>query len=113
MKMPPPFRNGMYAAYSAAFSRMLSESTPGREPEELPLKRSLAAICAREQVPIIEEQCLGNEPRGQRVTEQQALPEQLFMITEQIEPRHPGGEPRERGLVLGMEARRAAAGAGG
>src|SRR6185437_5300187 len=30
MKMPPPFRNGMYAAYSAAFSRMLSESTPGR-----------------------------------------------------------------------------------
>ena len=30
MKMPPPLRNGMYAAYSAAFSRMLSDSTPGR-----------------------------------------------------------------------------------
>jgi hypothetical protein len=32
MKMPPPLRNGMYAAYSAARSRMLSESTPGRAP---------------------------------------------------------------------------------
>ena len=30
MKMPPPRRNGMYAAYSAARSRMLSDSTPGR-----------------------------------------------------------------------------------
>src|SRR5213078_3571920 len=30
MKMPPPLRNGIYAAYSAAFSRMLSERTPGR-----------------------------------------------------------------------------------
>src|ERR1700682_5291743 len=45
MKMPPPLRKGMYAAYSAAFSRMLSESTPGRDTvagPEPPLERSVA-----------------------------------------------------------------------
>src|ERR1043165_4415734 len=37
----------MYAAYSAAFSRMLSDNTPGRETEdgvEFPLKRSFMLV---------------------------------------------------------------------
>src|SRR5664279_4667822 len=34
MKIPPPLRNGMYAAYNAAFSRILSDRTPGRLPAD-------------------------------------------------------------------------------
>ena len=87
--MPPPLRNGIYAAYSAAFSRMLSDSTPGRATlrrvrPELPCVPPSSA----KQFPIVDEERLGDETRLQRMHDQRALPRQRPMIAKQRERRH-------------------------
>src|ERR1700680_1093829 len=102
MKMPPPLRNGIYAAYSAAFSRMLSESTPGRETVAgpvLPLERSVAMLIhltSGEQLAVFDQQRFGDPARLQRMRKQRALSQQRSIITEQGHQCHPAGETRQR-----------------
>src|ERR1700687_6067205 len=99
MKMPPPLRKGMYAAYSAAFSRMLSESTPGRETvagPEPPLERSVAMLIhltVGDQLRVFDHHRFGHPSRLQRVGKQRTLSEQLSIITEQSPQCHPPREP--------------------
>src|SRR6186713_1895404 len=107
MKMPPPLRNGMYAAYSAAFSRMLSERTPGRATPAL--GAVLGSAMSGEQRPVLGQQRLGDEPRLQRMRDPGTLEEDRSMIAAKGDPRHPGRQGGERGLprrqALGPAAR--------
>src|ERR1700730_18560843 len=112
MKMPAPLRKGMYAAYSAAFSRMLSESTPGRETVAgpvPPLERSVAmliALTSGEQLAVFDQQRFGDPSRLQRMRNERALFEQFLIIAEQGHQCHPPGEPRQGVAVIGVEGRR-------
>src|ERR1700732_2564927 len=112
MKMPPPLRKGMYAAYSAAFSRMLSESTPGRETvagPEPPLGRSVAMLVHStlgDQLAVVDQQRFGDPSRLQRMGEQRALSEQLLIIAEQRHQCPPPREPPQGVPVIGGEGGR-------
>src|ERR1700674_638113 len=112
MKMPPPLRKGIYAAYSAAFSRMLSESTPGRDTvagPEPPLERSVATLSHLtfgEQLAVFDQQRFGDPSRLQRMGKQRTLLEQLLIIAEQRHQCHPPREPRQGVPVIGVEGGR-------
>src|ERR1700716_990505 len=112
MKIPPPLRKGMYAAYSAAFSRMWSESTPGRETvagPEPPLERSVAMLIHLtfgEQLAVLDQQRLGDPSRLQRMGKQRTLSEQLLIIAEKGHQCPPPREPRQGVAVIGVEGGR-------
>ena len=108
MKMPPPFRNGMYAAYSAARSRMLSDSTPGRAPPAASAAFAAAPVSLRsaiaqpKQSPVIDQQRLGDEARHQRMREQRTLSQQRPMIAKERHRRHPARERRRAHARVGI-----------
>src|SRR5437879_2318070 len=108
--MPPPRRNGMYAAYSAARSRMLSDSTPGRAswaPAAVAAGILSAIIrSSPKQLLIFKQQRFGDEARLQRVRDLRALLQQRAMITKQRQRRHHGRKWSERrGIVAVLERR--------
>ena len=101
----------MYAAYSAAFSRMLSDSTPGRASAAPGAagRRFLVGHGQTNSVAVVDQQRLGDEPRLQRMARRSArCSQQRPMIAKQRDRRHRRRERRERRGEVGIALRHAA-----